>query len=119
MTAQPVAPHDGDPLIPMPDKTPAALRVAVTRLDPVSALPQFDKHWEDATREARDTFTLTSCRAFLEHWFTWVAVHRRPDVAARLAEYERIVAASDDRGERRAAAAEISRILATAQESAR
>ena len=118
MTAQPVAPYDGDPLIPMPDKTPAALRVAVTRLDPANALPQFDKHWEEATREARDSFTLTPCRAFLEHWFVWVAVHRLPAVAARLTECERIVAASDDRADRRAAAAEISRILADAQESA-
>ncbi len=119
MTAQPVGPHDGDPLIPMPDKTPAALRVAVTRLDPAGALPQFDRHWEEATREARDTFTLTPCRAFLEHWFTWVAVHRLPTLAARLTECERIVATSDDRAERRAAAAEISRILATAEESTR
>ena len=117
MTAQPVAPHGGDPLIPVPEKTPAALRVAVTRLDPANGLPQFDKHWGEATREARDTFTLTPCRAFLEHWFVWVAVHRLPAVAARLARCEQIVAASDDRAERRAAATEISRILA-AQENA-
>jgi len=116
VTAQPVAPHGGDPLIPMPEKTPAALRVAVTRLDPTNALPQFDQHWDEATREARDTFTLTPCRAFLEHWFVWVAVHRIPVVAARLAECEQIVAISHDRTERRAASAEISRILATAGE---
>ncbi|KPI01327.1 hypothetical protein OK074_0580 [Actinobacteria bacterium OK074] len=119
MTAQPVVSHEGGPLIPVPEKTPAALRVAVTRLDPAEALPRFDRHWEEATREARDTFTLTSCRAFLEHWFTWVAVHRLPDVAARLDTCERIVAESSDRAERRAASAEIGRILATAQESDR
>jgi hypothetical protein len=119
MTVLPADPQADEPLLPMPDKNPAALRVAVTRLDPANALPQFDKHWEEATRETRDSFTLTPCRAFLEQWFTWVAVHRLPVVAARLAECERIVATSDDRAERRAAAAEISRILAAAQESAR
>lgn len=119
MTVRPVGPHDGDPLIPLPDKSPAALRVAVTRLDPAGALPRFDRHWEEATPEARDTFILTPCRAFLEHWFMWVVIHRLPTLATRLAECERIVATSDDRAERRAAAAEINRILATTQESAR
>ncbi|MGC9542536.1 DUF6247 family protein [Streptomyces sp. UG1] len=103
----------------MPEKTPAALRIAVARLDPANALPRFDQHWEDATREARDLFTLTPCRAFLEHWWTWVAVQRTPGAAARVAECERIVADSPDRSERRAASAEISRIIATVQESAR
>lgn len=119
MTAQSVVPHGGDPLIPVPEKSPAALRVAVSRLDPVNALPRFDRHWEEVTREARDTFTLTPCRAFLEHWFTWAAVQRLPDAAARLGECERITAESPDRAERRAASAEIGRILAAVQESVR
>ena len=118
MTAQPVEPH-ANPLIPMPEKTPAALRVAVTRLDPQDALPQFDRHWAEATREARDTYTLTPCRAFLEHWFTWVAVQRLPALAARITECERTVAQSTDRDERRSASAEIASLLAIAQESAR
>jgi hypothetical protein len=49
----------------------------------------------------------------------WVVIHRLPTLATRLAECERIVATSGDRAERRAAAAEINRILATTQESAR
>ena len=56
------------------------------------------------------------CSKF-EHWFTWVAVHRLPGLAARLAECERIVAQSTDRDERRSASAEIALLLATAQES--
>ncbi|MFI2036138.1 hypothetical protein ACH470_15985 [Streptomyces bottropensis] len=34
------------PLIPMPDRNPAALRVAVARLGP-EALPRFDTHWAE------------------------------------------------------------------------
>jgi hypothetical protein len=48
-----------------------------------------------------------------EHWFTWVAVHRLPGLAARLAERERIVAQSTDRDERLSASAEIALLLAT------
>ncbi len=54
-------------------------------------------------------------RYFVEHWFSWVAVQRWPQVAIRLRTCERIVAESQDRAERRAAAAEISQILQQAE----
>lgn len=107
-TAEPVG-----PLIAMPEKTPAALRVAVARLDPV-ALRRFDQHWDEAARQARDEYTLTPPRAFVEHWWAWVGVARYPRRLARFRECERIVSESEDRAERRAAAAELASLLAEA-----
>ncbi|UCM86602.1 DUF6247 family protein [Streptomyces marincola] len=101
------------PLIPMPEKTPAALRVAVGRLAP-GTLTTFDQHWDEAMRQARDAYTRTPPRAFVEHWWAWVGVARHPHRPARFRECERIVSESDDRAERRAAAAELAAILAEA-----
>ncbi|MXM68930.1 hypothetical protein GR925_37430 [Streptomyces sp. HUCO-GS316] len=101
------------PRIPMPEKNPAALRVAVGRLDP-GALAQFDQQWDEAMRQARDEYTLTPPRAFVEHWWSWVGVARYPQRLARFRECERIVSESDDRAERRAAATELASILAEA-----
>ncbi|XIE78546.1 DUF6247 family protein [Streptomyces sp. SBR177] len=101
------------PLLPMPEKTPAALRVAVGRLDP-GALGRFDQQWDEAMRQARDEYTLTPPRAFVEHWWAWVGVARFPRRLARFRECERIVSESEDRAERRAAAAELASLLAEA-----
>ncbi|WP_369380395.1 DUF6247 family protein [Streptomyces sp. cg36] len=103
--------------IPMPDKTPAALRVAVARLAP-EALPKFDTHWATAIGQARDEYSLTPARGFTEHWWMWVAVARRPERLARFRELEHTVATSEDRATRREAAAEISRLLAAAEAEA-
>ncbi|MFC4517267.1 MULTISPECIES: DUF6247 family protein [Streptomyces] len=51
-----------DPLLPMPEKNPAALRVAVSRLDP-DALAKFEQQWDEAMRQVRDEYTLTPLRA--------------------------------------------------------
>ncbi|MFI1941496.1 DUF6247 family protein [Streptomyces purpureus] len=61
----------------MPEKTPAALRVAVARLDS-GVLHAFDQQWDEAMRQARDEYTLTPPRAFVEHWWSWVGVARYP-----------------------------------------
>ncbi|WP_406169290.1 DUF6247 family protein [Streptomyces sp. NBC_00996] len=111
MTASPLAPSG--PLIPMPEKTPAALRVAVGRLD-ATAVTKFDAHWETVMGQARDEYSILPARHFTEHWWTWVAVTRWPARAARFRELEKIAAESADRSERRAAAAELGRILAEA-----
>jgi hypothetical protein len=97
----------------MPEKTPAALRVAVGRLDP-TVLARFDQQWDEAMRQARDEYTLTPPRAFVEHWWSWVGVARYPQRLARFRECERIVSESDDRAARRAAASELASILAEA-----
>ncbi|GAA1907331.1 hypothetical protein GCM10009716_16590 [Streptomyces sodiiphilus] len=108
-----LAAESADPLIPMPEKTPAALRVAVGRLDP-AVLAVFDQQWDEAMRQARDEYTFTPPRAFVEHWWSWVGVARYPQRLARFRECERIVSESDDRAERRAAATELASILAEA-----
>ncbi|MEY9997703.1 hypothetical protein ABIE67_009822 [Streptomyces sp. V4I8] len=107
----------GAPLIPMPEKTPAALRIAVAQLDP-AAIAAFDQQWDDAIRKARDEYTLTPPRAFVEHWWSWVGVARFPERLARFRECQRIVSESDDRAQRRAAASELAALLAQAEAAA-
>src|SRR6204780_1117024 len=102
------------PVIPLPDRSPVALRAAVARLDP-AALARFEADWTAATARARDEYSLLPARYFVEHWFNWVAVARWPELAARLRACERIVAESPDPAERRAPAAEISQILRQAE----
>jgi len=105
---------EGQPVIPMPEREPAALRAAVARLAP-GALAKFETDWTTATARARDEYSLLPTWYFVEHWFSWVAVERWPQLAARLRACERIVAESQDRAKRRAAAAEISQILRQAE----
>lgn len=102
------------PVVPLPDREPAAIRAAVARLDP-AALAKFEAGWTAATARAGDEYSLLPARYFVEHWFSWVAVARWPELAARLRACERIVAESPDRAERRAAAVEISQILRQAE----
>jgi Family of unknown function (DUF6247) len=107
--------EDGQqPVVPLPDRDPAALRAAVAKLD-TAALAKFESDWTAATAQARDEYSLMPARYFVEHWWTWVAVERWPALAARLRDCERIVAESADRNARRAAAAEISEILRRAE----
>ncbi|MFD0269135.1 DUF6247 family protein [Streptomyces sp. NPDC127106] len=115
MTTAPSTP-DG-PIFPMPDKTPASLRIAVAQLAP-DAVATFDDHWQAAMTQARTEYSLMPGRAFVEHWWSWVAVARNPELLARFRECERIVAESPDRAERRAAAGELARILAEAEAAA-
>lgn len=102
------------PVVPLPERDPAALRAAVAKLD-TAALAKFESDWTAATARARDEYSLMPARYFVEHWWTWVAVERWPALAARLRNCERIVAESADRNARRAAAAEISEILRRAE----
>lgn len=105
------------PVIPMPEKTPAALRTAVAQLSP-EAVAKFDAHWASAMEQAREECSPLPGRHFVEHWWMWGAVTRWPQRAARLRECERLVAESDDRELRRSAAAEMGRILAEAADDA-
>jgi hypothetical protein len=102
------------PVVPLPERDPAALRAAVAKLD-TAALAKFESDWTAATAQARDEYSLMPARYFVEHWWTWVAVERWPALAARLRDCERIVAESADRNARRAAAVEISEILRRAE----
>ena len=60
------------PVVPLPDREPAAIRAAVARLDP-AALARFEAGWTAATARARDEYSLLPARYFVEHWFNWVA----------------------------------------------
>jgi hypothetical protein len=97
-------------LVPLPVREPSALRAAVAHLD-ARPWARFEADWTAATERARDEYSLLPARYFVEHWFSWVAVERWPQLAARLRACERVVAESRDRAERRAAAAESSQIL--------
>jgi hypothetical protein len=102
------------PAVPLPERDPAALRAAVGQLYP-AALDKFDADWTEATARARDEYSLLPARYFVEHWWSWVAVERWPELTARLHARERMVAESQDEADRRAAAAEIGCILRQAE----
>lgn len=59
-----------------------------------------------ATPSSRDEYGLLPARYLVEHWFSWAAVERWPQLATRLRASEQIAAESRDCAERRVAAAE-------------
>jgi hypothetical protein len=110
-------PAGAQPVLPQPERTPAAIRAAVARLAP-GELGRFDAEWADAMTQGRDEFSLMPPRRFIEVWWLWAAVRRWPLLAARLLECERIAGQAGDRETRRAIAAEIGQILETAAKAA-
>ena len=54
------------PVVPLPDREPAAIRAAVARLDP-AAPARFEAGWTTATARARDEYSLLPARYFVEH----------------------------------------------------
>ncbi|MFD3379107.1 MULTISPECIES: DUF6247 family protein [unclassified Streptomyces] len=103
------------PLMPMPERTPDALRAAVARIAP-SRLPALTQHLFEATTNAQQTQSLAPLRAFVHSWAVFVAIERHPQRAARLHELERIVDAGDQ--EPAEAIAEIRAIRAAAEAEA-
>jgi Family of unknown function (DUF6247) len=67
------------PVAPLPEPEPAAIRGAVARLDP-AALARFEADWTAATARARDEYSLLPAWYFVEDWFNWVAVARWPEL---------------------------------------
>lgn len=55
---------EGQPAVLLPEREPAALRVAVARLDPL-ALAKFEADWTAATARARDEYSLLPARCWL------------------------------------------------------
>ncbi|MEU7648230.1 hypothetical protein [Streptomyces huasconensis] len=92
MSAQPDGPYE--PLIPMPELTPDALRAAVARIAP-SRIPALTQHLFEATTNAQQTQSLAPLRAFIHSWAVFVAIERHPQRAARLRELERLVNAAE------------------------
>ncbi|MCQ4042423.1 hypothetical protein ACFOSC_16585 [Streptantibioticus rubrisoli] len=99
----------------MPPQTEAALRAAVTRLSSANAA-QFETELRQAVEAATRAGNNASVRTFPHRWSVFVAIKQHPERAARLREFERIVGESEDRAERRAAAAGIGALLAEAEE---
>src|SRR5262249_20713116 len=113
LSAQPI--HDDGPIIDMPEFTPAALRLAVERLSPVS-IPAFHRSLETAATQASTRGTLAPLRALCPRWALFVALRRWPARAARLHELEKIVAdQGTDSATREAAHLEIGEIAAAAR----
>ncbi len=110
-------PAGAEPVVPMPERTPVAIRAAVARLD-VAVLPRFEAEWTVATALARDEYSVMPVQHFTEKWWLWVAVRRWPELAAQLRECGRRAAAAGDLADARAASAEIGEILRAAADAA-
>ncbi|MEU0738319.1 hypothetical protein [Streptomyces sp. NPDC006134] len=86
MTAQHIEP--GGPLIPRPERTPAALRVALAQVAP-HRLAEMERQKDEAIALAARTGSLGPITQFLETWAVAIEIARTPVTAARLraAEY--------------------------------
>ncbi|MFE4332203.1 hypothetical protein ACFRQM_23110 [Streptomyces sp. NPDC056831] len=86
MTAQRIDPSE--PLIPRPQRTPAALRVAIAQVAP-HRLGELEQQKDEAIALAAQTGSLGPILQFLESWAVTVEIARFPSLAARLhsAEY--------------------------------
>ncbi|MFP3991790.1 DUF6247 family protein [Streptomyces sp. E11-3] len=95
MTAQHIDPSE--PIVPRPERTPAALRVALARLAP-HRLAEMERQKDEAVALAAQTGSLGPITQFLESWAVAVEIARMPAAAARLrtAEYTAQTAERDD-----------------------
>ncbi|WP_405480414.1 DUF6247 family protein [Streptomyces sp. NBC_00009] len=84
------------PLVPRPERTPAALRVALAQVA-APRLPDMERQKDEAIARAVSTGSLGPIVQFLEAWAVAVEIARHPTSAARLraAEY---TAQTSDRG---------------------
>lgn len=99
----------GQPLIPQPPATVAALRQAIRQIAP-AALPAFTRELDQAADQSRQGSDLAPLQRFIAQWTVYVHIQRRPDLAAGLRHWEKI-AESGDAAQARQAAHEIGRIL--------
>lgn len=81
MTAQHI--EVGRPHVPRPDRTPAALRVALAQVAP-HRLPEMEQQKDEAIALAARTRSLGPITQFLETWAVAVEIARTPAYAARL-----------------------------------
>ncbi|MFD9633930.1 hypothetical protein [Streptomyces violascens] len=108
----------GGPLIPRPERSPAALRVALAQVAP-HRLAEMEQQKDEAIALAAHTDSLGPIVQFLESWAIVIEIARFPAAAARLhsAEYAAHVLDRDDPAWR-AAMEEIRVAHHTARESA-
>ncbi|MFJ9560249.1 DUF6247 family protein [Streptomyces fuscichromogenes] len=69
---------------PMPERTPKALRAAITEHAPV-LLPDFDEHWKWAIADAYDVGPV---HAFMALWWGEYALARDPELDAHVHDLE-------------------------------
>jgi hypothetical protein len=99
----------GQPLIPQPPATVAALRQAVGQIAP-AALPAFTRELDQAADQSRQGSDLAPLQRFIAQWAVFVHIQRRPGLAADFRHWED-TAESGDAAQARQAAREIGRIL--------
>ncbi|MET9183714.1 DUF6247 family protein [Streptomyces tendae] len=99
----------GQPLIPQPPATVAALRQAVRQITP-AALPAFTRELDQAADQSRQGSDLAPLQRFIAQWAAYVYIQRQPGLSADLRRWEER-AASGDAAQARQAASEIGRIL--------
>ncbi|WP_217245301.1 DUF6247 family protein [Streptomyces sp. AC602_WCS936] len=75
--------------------TPEALRTAVASLTP-SRVPAFVQDLVEATTSAQQTQSLAPLRTFVHTWGVFVAIQRRPSLAARVRHLEEVVSAGTE-----------------------
>ncbi|KOU33305.1 hypothetical protein [Streptomyces sp. WM6378] len=115
MSAQHTEP--GGPLIPRPERTPSALRVALAQVAP-HRLAEMEQQKDEAIALAARTDSLGPIVQFLEAWAVVIEIARFPAVSARLhsAEYAAQILDRDDPAWRTAMAG-IRAVYAAARES--
>ncbi|WP_327704618.1 DUF6247 family protein [Streptomyces decoyicus] len=99
----------GQPLIPQPPATVAALRQAISQIV-LAALPAFTRELDQAADQSRQGSDLAPLQRFIAQWAAYVHIQRRPEAAADLRRWEN-AAESGDAAQARQAASEIGRIL--------
>jgi hypothetical protein len=75
-------PDHGTELVPRPERTPDAVRVALARIAP-HRLDEMEKHKEEALAAAIRTSKIGHLQHWLTHWAAQVEIERRPDLSAR------------------------------------
>ncbi|MFJ8143918.1 DUF6247 family protein [Streptomyces sp. NPDC096048] len=99
----------GQPLIPQPPATVAALRQAIRQIAP-AALTAFTRELDQAADQSRQASDLAPLQRFIAQWAVYVHTQRQPALAAALRSWEDS-AESGDAARARQAASEIGRIL--------
>ncbi|MEU2055066.1 hypothetical protein [Streptomyces bungoensis] len=79
MTTQPDHGHE---LIPRPERTPAAVRVALARVAP-HRLGEMEQHKEQALGAALQDGKIGHLQYWLTYWQAQVEIERRPDLRSR------------------------------------
>ncbi|MET7934543.1 hypothetical protein [Streptomyces sp. NPDC005322] len=72
----------GTELVPRPERTPDAVRLALARIAP-HCLDKMEKHKEEALAAAIRTSEIGHLQQWLTHWAAQVEIERRPALSAR------------------------------------